>query len=137
MFKHVFNRAQEGKAALWVAELSGAGLIGQVFIQLVSHRIELADGKNRAYLYAFRVRPEYRGKGIGTLLLEIVEEDLRQRGFQRVCLNVGRGNLDARRLYQRLGYRVIAPEPGIWSYVDHLGRRRQVHEPAWRMEKEI
>jgi len=83
------------------------------------------------------VRPEFRGEGIGTTLMETAEEDLRQRGFQLVSLNVARNNQDARRLYERLGYQVVAPEPGIWSYIDHRGRRRQVEEPAWRMEKEL
>lgn len=137
LFKHAFRRARDGKAVLWIAELPGEGLIGQIFVQLVTHRSELADGKARAYIYAFRVRPEYRGEGLGTLLLETVEEDLNRRGFRRVCLNVGRDNLDARRLYERLGYSVVAAEAGIWSYIDHRGRRRQVHEPAWRMEKEL
>jgi ribosomal protein S18 acetylase RimI-like enzyme len=137
LFRHAYQRGREGKAVLWIAELPGEGLIGQIFVQLVTHRSELADGNTRAYIYAFRVRPEHRGEGLGTLLLETVEEDLRMRGFKNVCLNVGRDNINARRLYERLGYSVVASEEGIWSYIDHRGRRRQVHEPAWRMEKEL
>lgn len=137
LFKYAFQRAREGKAVLWVAELPGEGLIGQVFVQLVSHRKELADGEKRAYIYAFRVWPQFRGEGIGSLLMETAEEDLHRRGFERVCLNVGRDNPDALRLYERLGFDIVAPEPGIWSYIDHRGHRRQVNEPAWRMEKEI
>lgn len=137
LFRQAFNRAKQGASILWIAELPRAGIVGQVFVQLMSHRTDLADGETRAYVYAFRVRPEFRGEGIGTTLMEIAEEDLRQRGFQQVSLNVGRNNPDARRLYERLGYRVVAPEPGIWSYIDHRGRRRQVEEPAWRMEKEL
>ena len=120
---------------LWVAELPGVGVIGQLFVQLKSRRPELADGAGRAYIYAFRVRPAYRHHGLGTHMLQIVEADLRERGFRRVTLNVGRHNLQARRLYERLGYRVVAAEPGRWTYVDHRGRVRCVHEPAWRMEK--
>ena len=137
LFKYAYRRATEGNAVLWIAELYPQGLIGQVFVQLISQRNELADGETRAYIYGFRVRPQYRGEGIGTHLMQTAEEDLRQRGFQRVSLNVGRDNFSAQRLYERLGYHIVAPEPGIWSYVDHLGRRRQVHEPAWRMEKEL
>jgi ribosomal protein S18 acetylase RimI-like enzyme len=137
LFRQAFNRAQQGGSILWIAELPQAAIVGQVFVQLFSHRKDLADGETRAYVYAFRVRPEFRGEGIGTTLMETAEEDLRQRGFQLVSLNVARNNQDARRLYERLGYRVVAPEPGIWSYIDHRGRRRQVEEPAWRMEKEL
>ena len=137
MFQDTFQQAERGEAILWVAELIGIGLIGQIFVQLESHRNELADGHSRAYLHAFRVRTPYRGQGVGTRLLEVAETDLIIRGYRRVCLNVGRDNPDAFRLYKHLGYRIVAAEPGNWSYIDHLGIRREVHEPAWRMEKEI
>jgi len=52
-------------------------------------------------------------------------------------LNVSRDNLDARRLYERLGYRVVAGDPGRWSYLDEHGIRHDVNEPAWRMEKKL
>jgi ribosomal protein S18 acetylase RimI-like enzyme len=112
-------------------------LIGQLFVQLESHRIELADGRTRAYIFSFRVRSDYRGAGIGTLLMQSAETDLEKRGYHSITLNVGRDNPGARRLYERFGYTVVADEPGSWSYLDHNGHRRHVHEPAWRMEKEL
>ena len=102
-----------------------------------SHQTELANGRSRAYIYSFRVRPPYRGTGIGTLLLQTAETDLGKRGYHWITLNVGRDNPDARRLYERFGYIVAADEPGRWSYLDQNGHRRHVHEPSWRMEKEL
>ncbi len=64
-----------------------------------------------------------------------LETDLEARAFRLVTLNVGRQNPDARRFYERYGYRVVADEPGRWSYLDDMGKRQEVHEPAWRMEK--
>jgi ribosomal protein S18 acetylase RimI-like enzyme len=122
---------------MWAADLPGKGLIGQLFVQLNSARKELADGQGRAYIYGFRVKPLYRGLGVGSRLLQIVEADLRRRNFTWVCLNVSRENRDALRFYQRYGYQVVAAEPGRWSYLDERGRRHNVHEPAWRMEKRI
>jgi ribosomal protein S18 acetylase RimI-like enzyme len=122
---------------LWVAELAGAGVIGQVFVQLTSGRKELADGVQRAYVYGFRVRPEYRNCGIGERMLKTLENDLARRRFQWVTLNVGRDNPNAQRFYERHGYRVVASEPGRWSYLDDEGERHEVHEPAWRMEKSL
>jgi ribosomal protein S18 acetylase RimI-like enzyme len=122
---------------MWIAELPEVGVIGQLFVQLNSPQSGLADGEERAYIYGFRVRPSYRGAGVGSLLLQTAEDDLARRGFRWTALNVGRDNPDARRLYERFGYRVISAEPGIWSYQDEHGRLRQVHEPAWRMEKKI
>ena len=72
---------------------------------------------------------------MGTRLLQVAEADLVARGYLQVTLNVARENLAARRLYERHGYRVVAPEPGRWQYIDHHGRLREVNEPSWRMEK--
>jgi ribosomal protein S18 acetylase RimI-like enzyme len=137
MYADIYEHARKGTSVLWLAELPEKGVIGQVFIQLNSNRPELADGVIRAYLYGFRIKPVYRGRGLGTQMMDIVEKDLVKRGFHYVTLNVGRDNPDARRLYERLGYTVIAAEPGIWSYIDDRGERRDVNEPAWRMQKQL
>ncbi|RPJ37769.1 MAG: hypothetical protein EHM21_17775, partial [Chloroflexi bacterium] len=63
MYAEAYQRMRRGYTVLWVAELPGTGLVGQVFIQLVCDRPELADGQERAYLYSFRVRSAYRGQG--------------------------------------------------------------------------
>jgi ribosomal protein S18 acetylase RimI-like enzyme len=135
LYAEAFRRAEAGESILWVAELQNKGLIGQLFVHLDSQRRELADGETRAYVYGFRVRPAFRRKGIGSHMLQIAENDLIQRGYRRVVLNVGRDNPEARNLYERFGYFVTGSDPGRWSYIDDRGSLREVHEPAWRMEK--
>jgi len=137
LYRDIYHSACQGKAVLWVGDLENEGVIGQVFVQLDSARKELADGVSRAYIYGFRVRPKYRSQGVGGHILQTVERDLTGRAFQFVTLNVGRDNPDARRFYERYGYQVVAAEPGRWSYLDDQGNRREVHEPAWRMEKHL
>jgi ribosomal protein S18 acetylase RimI-like enzyme len=135
LYEASYHSARKGNSILWIVESSTANLIGQLFVQLTSSRLDLANGHNRAYIYGFRIKPAYRNKGIGTLMMEKAESDLRKRGYGTVTLNVGRENPGARRLYERLGYRVVAEEAGIWSYTDHEGKICDVHEPSWRMEK--
>jgi ribosomal protein S18 acetylase RimI-like enzyme len=122
---------------MWAADLPGIGLIGQLFVQLTSSRTELADGITRAYIYGFRIKPDYRQQGLGRRMLSVAEIDLKERNFKSVTLNVGQDNPHARRLYERLGYQVVSSDPGVWHYIDHQGNRRDVHEPAWRMEKQL
>jgi len=74
---------------------------------------------------------------VGSSLLQAAEYDLVLRKFQVLTLNVGRQNSNARRFYERHHYLVVSAEPGKWSYIDHLGRRQEVNEPAWRMQKEL
>jgi ribosomal protein S18 acetylase RimI-like enzyme len=137
LYRDIYTSAAQGKAVLWVAELPNVGVIGQVFVQLVSGRRELADGSTRAYVYGFRVRPQYRSCGVGAMMLRVLEADLAKRNYRWVTLNVGQDNPDARRFYERHGFQVAAAEPGRWSYIDDQGQRQEVHEPAWRMEKRV
>lgn len=122
---------------MWVVESPHGEMIGQAFVMLKSGEREAADGERRAYLFAFRIKPAWRNQGVGSYLMHAVEDDLRQRGFQFLTLNVAKDNPDALRLYRRLGYRIIGSRPGKWSYKDHEGRVHHEHEPAWRMMRRI
>jgi len=137
LYFDVYRQQTKGETLMWAAELPGSGLIGQAFVQLIGARPELADGFLRAYIYSVRVRHPYRNLGIGSRIMKAVEENLIQQGFSYATLNVGKNNLAARRLYERLGYEVVANEAGDWSYLDHRGKRQYVHEPAWRMQKKL
>jgi ribosomal protein S18 acetylase RimI-like enzyme len=137
VYADAYERMQAGRSVQWVADLPHKGIIGQIFVQLICDRPELADGFYRGYIFAFRVHPECRCAGLGSRMLATVEADLYQRGYIRAVLNVAQNNLRARQLYERLGYQVIAPDPGRWSYPDENGIWRTEVEPAWRMEKTL
>ncbi|MGY5766561.1 N-acetyltransferase family protein [Brachybacterium sp. DNPG3] len=51
------------------------------------------------------VRPEHRGQGVGTALIVGSERRAVERGHRRIAVGVADDNPDARRLYERLGYR--------------------------------
>ena len=70
-------------------------------------------------------------------MLDVVEEDLVERGYRFLTLNVAKDNLRAQEFYRRHGFVIAAAEPGRWSYIDHEGRLRNIVEPAWRMEKHL
>jgi ribosomal protein S18 acetylase RimI-like enzyme len=137
LYAKAYERARENKAVLWVAELGDTGVIGQIFVQLASWKDRLTRGISKAYIYSFRVHPEYRNLGIGSRLLDVAEADLARRRVEVASLNVAQDNPGARRLYERRGYRIVGSAPGVWQYVDHQGAVRSVHEPAWRMEKTL
>lgn len=137
VFLETYNRSLRGLSVLWVAELPGSGLIGQLFVQLNTDRAELADGKIRAYFYSIRVRPTFRSFGLGGRLLLVAETDIIHRGFQFATLNVAKENVRAQAFYERHGYVRVAHEPGNWSYPDDQGVWHYVEEPAWRMEKKL
>lgn len=137
LYADTFSMVEQGSAVIWIAELNGAGLIGQCFVSLKRNHSDLVDGVRKAYIYGFRVKPNYRNQGIGTKIMLALEKDLREREILQATLNVGQDNHKARRFYERLGYVVVGSDPGYWSYIDDKGKRIDMHEPAWRMIKTL
>ena len=137
VYADTYQRMRRGIASMWVADLPGTGVIGQVFLQFDCDRKELADGLTRAYFFSFRVRPEYRSAGVGALLLKVIEDETHLNKLRWLCLNVARDNPRAQNFYDRYGYNIVAADPGIWTYKDEEGTVHQVNEPAWRMEKDL
>ncbi len=137
IYAETFNRMLAGLANIIVAVTGASYVIGQVCLQYDSNRKELADGISRAYLFAFRIRPEYRNLGIGSKMLAYCENELVEKGYTYLTLNVAEENNSAIRLYQRKGFKIVAPEPGRWSYIDQHGQLKHVNEPSWRFQKKL
>ncbi len=137
VYADVFKRTERGLALMWIAELPEEGVVGQAFVQLKMTDRTCADGIRRAYLHSFRVRPAARNFGVGTAIMHHVEQDLIQRGYKELTLNVAEENEGAMRLYQRLGYKFLKKIPGRWSYYDDQGRLQNVVEPGYRLIKSL
>jgi len=137
VYSFSFQAQEFGRAVIWVAEHPDAGIIGQIFLQLISDRLELADGINRAHIYSFRIKPPYRCAGLGSIILNKAEAYLRESSFRYVTLNVAKSNQKAQRFYKRHNYQIASHESGRWSYPDDEGEWHDVEEPAWRMQKEL
>jgi len=138
VYARAFQRAQLGNALLWVVEQQPGFLIAQLFVLLKNEsELSVADGRQRAFIHSFRVRPEWRRRGLGSCLLKHAELDLLDCGFRWAYLHVADDNPAAIRFYERCGYRRVSPISGDWTYEDHSGIERQVHEPGWRMAKEL
>lgn len=76
------------------------------------------------YIDTICVTPQARGKGVGTLLLAFSEQAARDSGYNKLSLNVETAKLDARRLYERIGFVVTEP----WTIID---------EPFHHMVKQL
>ena len=61
----------------------------------------------RVRLYSFCVHPEARGAGLGRQLLQELEARARQRGGERLGLEVRVDNRVALKLYRRMGFRLV------------------------------
>ena len=63
--------------------------------------------KGSYYLCAMGVDPDFRGRGVGTALIEAARAKGRERGYDRVSLLVSSDKTRARALYERAGFSVI------------------------------
>jgi len=66
--------------------------------------------KGECYIEHIAVKPEARGKRVGTKLLEYGEELAHEEGFDNFTLSVSSLNSGAIKLYERLGFEIIRSE---------------------------
>jgi ribosomal protein S18 acetylase RimI-like enzyme len=66
------------------------------------------------YLAGVAVDEEFRGQGVGSLILDQGINMARQRGCERVVLDVALDNLGAKRLYERNGFKVFNKRSYPW-----------------------
>lgn len=131
LYQRAFHEQQAGRRIMLLADTGGFP-VGQIFISL---RTGAASALPHAYFHAFRVMELLRGLGIGSFLLSHAENTARDRNCQRAVIAVAKDNPRAQQLYERRGYRVYGEDAGRWSYLDHEGAQRSVHEPCWLLEK--
>ena len=67
------------------------------------------------WLESLHVQSELRGHGIGTLLMRSLANHLKARGYNTLRLGVIDGNVDAARLYERLGATLVGVETASWA----------------------
>jgi ribosomal protein S18 acetylase RimI-like enzyme len=85
---------------------AGISVVGYAFVRLEEGADDTFPlGDWYAELYSLSVAPEWRGRGIGTRLLDFVDAELASRGIRDLIVSVMLGNSDAQRLYERRGLR--------------------------------
>lgn len=143
VFRSTFEEQKHGRRLMLLADLNGFP-IGQIFILLGGGRPRLLQSRferrsrnlgGRGYLYALRVMEHLQGLGIGTQLIRRAEKLLIEHDNTSVSISVAKTNPGARRLYERLGYRIYAEDDGRWQYVNHLNEIVQMDEPCWMLER--
>ena len=88
--------------------------------------VDIREKENTAWIATVGVLPEYRGRGIGRMLLETSERQL--KGIGQVRLSVRMSNEAAIRLYERQGYRRV----GVWNRYYSDGEDGLVMEKSLR-----
>lgn len=80
-------------------------LISEINDRIVGVIIAGDDGR-RGYIYHTAVDPEFRHKGIGSMLVSVVMEALKQQGVNKVALVVFEKNLAGNAFWEKCGFTV-------------------------------
>ena len=114
--------AEQGRSEqAWAERLSSAAVSGQdcpliaeqdcVVIGLLWAKVDACDDSS-VHLFQMWVAPEYRGRGVGSMLLHEAVAWARRHNARSVQLGVTCGDTSALRLYTRAGFKIVgAPEP--------------------------
>jgi ribosomal protein S18 acetylase RimI-like enzyme len=131
IYRQTFEMQERGEVVMLVADVNGFPA-GQVWVNLV-----LKKGESIGALWAVRVFPFLQKQGIGERLMRAAERLLSERGYVAAELGVEKDNPDARRFYERLGYRETGEVRGSYSYTTPEGREITVPLDEWIMLKEL
>jgi len=83
------------------------------FIMMGTSPLNQKDPVSREIL-AIGVHPRYQRKGIGGLLLQMVERQAIEMNIPRIYLHTARDNMVAKRLFIRMGYKNMGVRSGFY-----------------------
>jgi ribosomal protein S18 acetylase RimI-like enzyme len=126
-----YIRQQQRANMMLVAETDGQ-IVGQVWIDLT----KLAS-RGTGFLWALRVHPSARSRGIGTELIGAAEAWLAAHAFESGAVGVEKENARGMRLGRRLGYEVAGELLERYTYTTPGGDAHEVTVDQWLMEKRL
>lgn len=85
----------------------GGKVIGAVWTRILNGQVRgFGNVDDETPEFAISLLPEYRGKGIGTLLMKAMLDLLKHKGYEKTSLAVQKDNY-AVSLYQRVGFEIV------------------------------
>lgn len=112
---------KKGNIEFWtIVNEADNSLVGELYIFWDSEDKDEANGKDRAYLCAFRIEKEFSGRGFAKSLMHRVLRRIREKGFSEVT--IGADNDDAERLtsmYKSWGFsELVKLQNYDYHYID-------------------
>ena len=81
--------------------------------------------------------PELKGLGTGTMLIKAMEKKMLKRGVPTAMMGVETWNERAKKLYERLGYKVVGTKQETWKELDKDGKEFDYVADEYQMSKDL
>jgi GNAT superfamily N-acetyltransferase len=107
-YRSLMERVAKQEGRILVAEAAGC-IVGMLGLVVQEDQVFVREEVRRhGYVCDLVVDQDWRGRGIGRLLLAAAERCTREKGLRRLVIGVMAGNVGAERLYAELGFAVYA-----------------------------
>ncbi|MBI5412102.1 GNAT family N-acetyltransferase [Candidatus Peregrinibacteria bacterium] len=100
---------KECKQEFWVVE-NEKEIIGELHIYWDNEDKDEANGKDRAYLSALRIHPNYRSQKLGTKLVERALARIKEKGYEEVTIGAYKHEPHIQELYKKWGFTHLIKE---------------------------
>jgi ribosomal protein S18 acetylase RimI-like enzyme len=129
--QQILDRQARGEAVVLLPTLDDEP-IGHMAVDVVRLR-----DQGGVYLYWLHIRDEFQRNGIGTAVINRAEQVAQEHGRTFSEIAVEKTNTGARRLYERLGYRLVGERLDTWIADQADGEHVEVVDDCWVLRKTL
>jgi len=104
-----------GELRFYLAGRRSVGRVAEVSRRIAGFAVGRIERDSVAHVITLDVMPEARRKGIGRALMDALHAEFDRQGVMCVILEVSAKDPEARRFYEKLGYRFAGLLPGYYN----------------------
>jgi ribosomal protein S18 acetylase RimI-like enzyme len=104
-----------GELCFYLAGRKAIGRVAEISRWVAGFAVGRTEKDGVAHVITLDVLPEARRQGIGRALMEALHAEFDRRGARSAILEVSVENVEARRFYEKLGYRFVGLLPGYYN----------------------
>ena len=100
---HYVEKVQPGNRIVYVYKVNGE-FLGEIAYVFDMNDSDYTIPNQRIYLSRLIVKPEYRNKGIGSILVDFMIDEIMKMGYKEISIGVDKDNTAALHLYRKKGF---------------------------------
>lgn len=131
IFQRTFEKYQKGQMMMFAAEVNSYP-VGRIWVDVMQKRWESVG-----IMQGLQVIPYLQNLGIGSHLIKVAEKFIKSQNLHVSEIGIDQTNYDARRLFDRLSYKVFDEQLERWEYTTPDGRKIHAAANKWLMRKNL